>query len=89
VKAAVWHGQHDVRVEEVPEPPTPPPGQVKVQVAWCGICGTDLHEYLGGPLHIPVGTPHPLTGVQAPVILGHELSVPSLDARSANGAGPG
>ncbi|MEJ2708791.1 MAG: 2,3-butanediol dehydrogenase [Anaerolineales bacterium] len=74
MKAAIWYGRRDLRVEEVPEPPFPPPGQVKVEVAWCGICGSDLHEYVAGPLKIPVDTPHPLTGVQAPVILGHELS---------------
>jgi (R,R)-butanediol dehydrogenase/meso-butanediol dehydrogenase/diacetyl reductase len=43
-------------------------------VAWCGLCGTDLHEYLGGPLYIPADAPHPLTGAKAPVILGHEMS---------------
>ncbi|MGD0498102.1 MAG: 2,3-butanediol dehydrogenase [Bryobacteraceae bacterium] len=74
MRAAVWHGRRDVRIEEVPEPPVPPPGQVQVEVAWCGICGTDLHEYLGGPLYIPERAPHPLTGVQAPVIIGHEMS---------------
>ena len=74
MKAAVWHARGDVRVEEVPEPPSPPIGQVKVKVAWCGLCGTDLHEYLGGPLYIPAESPHPLTGVKAPVILGHEMS---------------
>jgi len=50
------------------------PGQIQIEVAWCGLCGTDLHEYMGGPLYIPVDKPHPLTGAQAPVILGHELS---------------
>ncbi len=74
MKAAVWHGRQDVRIENVSEPPTPPAGQVQVKVAWCGICGTDLHEYVGGPLYIPLGHPHPLTGVQAPVIIGHEMS---------------
>ena len=74
MKALVWHGRKDVRVEEVPDPRPPAPGQVQIDVAWCGICGTDLHEYLGGPLYIPVDAPHPLTGAQAPVILGHELS---------------
>jgi (R,R)-butanediol dehydrogenase/meso-butanediol dehydrogenase/diacetyl reductase len=72
MKAAVWHGRRDIRVEEVPEPSSPPHGQVKVEIAACGICGTDLHEYLGGPVYIPWTTPHPLTGVKAPVILGHE-----------------
>jgi (R,R)-butanediol dehydrogenase / meso-butanediol dehydrogenase / diacetyl reductase len=74
MKAAVWHGRQDVRIENVDAPPSPPPGQVQVKVAWCGICGTDLHEYVGGPLYIPLERPHPLTGVQAPVIIGHEMS---------------
>jgi (R,R)-butanediol dehydrogenase / meso-butanediol dehydrogenase / diacetyl reductase len=73
MKAAVWQGRRDVRIERVSEPPAPP-GQVQVKVSWCGICGTDLHEYLGGPPYIPLDRPHPLTGVQAPVIIGHELS---------------
>ena len=74
MKAAVWHGRQDVRIEKVNEPSAPPPGQVQVKVAWCGICGTDLHEYMGGPLYIPLDRPHSLTGVQAPVIIGHEMS---------------
>src|SRR5579863_5388291 len=74
MKAAVWHGREDVRVEQVKEPAIPLWGQVQVQVAWCGICGTDLHEYVAGPVYIPVDRPHPLTGVQAPVQVGHEMS---------------
>ena len=74
MKAAVWHARGDIRVGDVPQPPQPPAGQVKVKVAWCGLCGTDLHEYLGGPLYIPADAPHSLTGAQAPVILGHEMS---------------
>lgn len=46
----------------------------KSRWAWCGICGTDLHEYTGGPLYIPCQQPHLATGVQAPVIIGHEMS---------------
>jgi (R,R)-butanediol dehydrogenase/meso-butanediol dehydrogenase/diacetyl reductase len=74
MRAAVWHGRKDVRVEEVPDLPPPPAGQVKIETAWCGICGTDLHEYLGGPIYVPADRPHPLTGAQAPVILGHEMA---------------
>lgn len=74
MKAAVWYGMKDVRVMEVPEPPPPKAGWVKVKVEWCGICGSDLHEYLAGPIFIPVGKPHALTGATAPVILGHEFS---------------
>jgi len=39
----------------------------------CGICGTDLHEYVAGPIVTPV-EPHPLTGAQNPQILGHEFA---------------
>ncbi len=74
MKAAVWYGRQDVRIEDVAGPPPPPAGQVQVEVAWCGICGTDLHEYMGGPVYIPVDKPHSLTSVQAPVIIGHEMS---------------
>ncbi len=71
MKALRWHGRKDVRLEEVPEPPAAP-GEVVIRVAACGICGSDLHEYLHGPLYIPK-IPHPLTGVVPPVTLGHEF----------------
>lgn len=74
MKAAVWYGRKDVRVVDVPEPPTPGEGWVKVKVKWCGICGSDLHEYLAGPIFIPVSEPDALTGSKAPIILGHEFS---------------
>jgi (R,R)-butanediol dehydrogenase/meso-butanediol dehydrogenase/diacetyl reductase len=74
MKAAVWYGRRDIRVEEFPDPPPPGENEVKIQVAWCGICGTDLEEYLYGPLYIPVNGPNPLTGRMAPMILGHEFA---------------
>lgn len=48
MKKAVYYGIRDIRVEAVPEP-EPGPGEVKVKVQYCGICGSDLHEYLHGP----------------------------------------
>ncbi|KDR96423.1 (R,R)-butanediol dehydrogenase / meso-butanediol dehydrogenase / diacetyl reductase [Peptoclostridium litorale DSM 5388] len=73
MKAALWYGREDVRVEEVDEPKVVE-GSVKIRVKWCGICGSDLHEYLGGPIFIPQDSPHPISGDKAPVILGHEFS---------------
>ncbi len=73
MKAACWHKAHDIRVEEVPEP-APAAGQVKIKVAWAGICGSDLHEYLAGPIFIPVDQPHPLSHDRAPIVMGHEFS---------------
>ncbi len=72
MRAAVWHGYKDVRIEECPEP-SPKAGQVKIRVDWAGICGTDRHEY-EGPNFIPVKKPHRLTGRVAPLIIGHEFS---------------
>lgn len=73
MKAALWYEKKDVRVEEIEEPKVVK-GSVKIKVKWCGICGSDLHEYLGGPIFIPVGQPHALSGTRGPVVLGHEFS---------------
>jgi (R,R)-butanediol dehydrogenase / meso-butanediol dehydrogenase / diacetyl reductase len=79
MKAAVFHGPQDVRLDDVPEPEVRQ-GAVKVKVDWCGICGTDLHEYLAGPIFIPPpGSPHPLTGETLPVTLGHEFAGAVVD----------
>lgn len=71
MKVARWHAAKDIRVEDMDEP-NPGPGQVKIKVAWTGICGSDLHEYLAGPIFVPVGEKHPLTEDKAPIIMGHE-----------------
>jgi (R,R)-butanediol dehydrogenase/meso-butanediol dehydrogenase/diacetyl reductase len=71
MRAAVYHGPRDLRLESVAEP-EPGPGDVKLRVIYNGICGSDLHEYYDGPVTTRT-TPHPLTGVKNPVIFGHEL----------------
>jgi len=72
MRAVVYNGRHDIEVTDVPTPKAGE-GQVLVQVAYNGICGTDLHEYYDGPIFVPT-EPHPLTGRCAPVVLGHEFS---------------
>ena len=47
MKMAVYHGIRDLRMEEVQEP-KPGLKEVKIKVKYCGICGSDLHEYLHG-----------------------------------------
>ncbi len=71
MRAAVFHGRCDLRLEDVAEP-VPGPGDVKLRVHYNGICGSDLHEYYAGPMTTRT-EPHPLTGVKNPVIFGHEL----------------
>nr|WP_241476445.1 2,3-butanediol dehydrogenase [Nesterenkonia sp. YGD6]MCH8563621.1 2,3-butanediol dehydrogenase [Nesterenkonia sp. YGD6] len=74
MRAARYYDRKDIRIEEIDEPQLKP-GHVAIDVAWCGICGTDLHEYLEGPIFVPAhGHPHPISGESAPVTLGHEFS---------------
>ena len=72
MKAVRFHGQRDIRVEQIPSPPIKP-SFIALRPSYVGICGSDLHEYLGGPGIIPT-TPHPITTEQVPITLGHEFS---------------
>ncbi|MGE3447528.1 MAG: alcohol dehydrogenase catalytic domain-containing protein [Microbacteriaceae bacterium] len=65
MRAAVLYGPGDLRVAEVADP-TPGPGELKVQVAACGICGTDLHLYRGAGLRQP--------SHHSPFVIGHEFA---------------
>ena len=63
MKAAVFLGLERMELQDV-SVPRPAPGQVLLRVEACGVCGTDHHIFAGE-----------LTdGVQAPVILGHEIA---------------
>src|ERR1017187_1087005 len=60
MRAVVYHGVNDMRVETVPVPPIGP-GELLVKVATCGICGTDLKKIHYG-------------SHSAPRIFGHEMA---------------
>ncbi|NEM91820.1 zinc-dependent alcohol dehydrogenase [Galbitalea soli] len=73
MRAAVYYGAHDVRVEEV-ESPVRRAGEVLLRVLRSGMCGTDATEWRAGPHLFPVGeTPHPVTGHHGPMVFGHEF----------------
>ncbi|CAM5464789.1 L-idonate 5-dehydrogenase [Frigidibacter albus] len=72
MKALRFHAARDLRIEDVVEPAAPAAGQVLIRNTFCGICGTDLHEYAHGPIFVPK-EPHPFTGAQGPQVLGHEF----------------
>ncbi|KAJ9132162.1 GroES-like protein [Pleurostoma richardsiae] len=75
VKAIRYHGNKDIRYEDVPVVTTLNEGELRLKPAWCGICGTDVHEYSHGPfVSYSKESPHPLTGHHRPLIFGHEFS---------------
>ena len=45
MKALTWHGNHDVRVDTVPDPSIEQPTDAIIKVTSSGICGSDLHLY--------------------------------------------
>ncbi len=62
MRALVYQGPRDLRLEELPEP-EPAAGEILVTVAGCGVCGSDLHGFLG---HSSARRP--------PLVLGHEIA---------------
>ncbi len=72
MRAAVYHGPHDVRIEERPVP-VRRPGYVLLRILRSGMCGTDASEWRDGPHLFPSSTPHPVTGVAGPFVMGHEF----------------
>jgi (R,R)-butanediol dehydrogenase/meso-butanediol dehydrogenase/diacetyl reductase len=73
MQAVRWHGNRDVRLEEVDLELPLGPGMIEVEVAYCGVCGSDIAEYAHGPFAIRA-KPHSLSGQAPPVTLGHEFS---------------
>ncbi len=61
MKAVVWHGVGDIRLEDVPDPKILEPGDAIVRITRSAICGTDLHMVRGT-----------LPGMVEGTILGHE-----------------
>jgi len=62
MKALIYEGPRLMNMRDVPEP-TPGPDEVLIQVAYSGICGSELSGYLGqNTLRRP------------PLIMGHEFS---------------
>ena len=64
MKAAVYRGPHDLRVEEIPVP-EPGPGEMLVRVDACGVCGTDIKKIEKGLLSAPRVFGHEIAGTVA------------------------
>jgi L-iditol 2-dehydrogenase len=65
MKAARLHGPRDLRIDTLPEPPAPGPGEVLIKVGAVGICGSDLHMYADGRIGDTV--------FASPLVIGHEF----------------
>jgi threonine dehydrogenase-like Zn-dependent dehydrogenase len=61
MKAVVWHGVGDIRVDDVPEPQIQEPTDAIVRLTASALCGTDLHFVRGT-----------MAGMRPGTILGHE-----------------
>jgi L-iditol 2-dehydrogenase len=66
MRAAVYRGVNDVRLEEVPVPEIGP-GEMLVRVHTCGICGTDLKKIATGSHSAPRIFGHETAGIVAQV----------------------
>jgi L-iditol 2-dehydrogenase len=60
------YGPADLRIEQVPHPGPPGPGQVLLRVTAVGICGSDLHSYKDGRIGDNI--------LKTPLTLGHEFA---------------
>jgi threonine dehydrogenase-like Zn-dependent dehydrogenase len=85
MKAVTWHGTHDVRVDEVPDPTIEQPTDAIVRVTSSGICGSDLHLYevLGGFIdagdilgHEPIGVVEEVGSEVTEIAPGDRVVVP-------------
>jgi len=65
MQAARLYGARDIRLDEVTMPENPGAGEVIVEIGAVGVCGSDLHTFEDGR----IGD----TGVDAPLVLGHEF----------------
>jgi (R,R)-butanediol dehydrogenase / meso-butanediol dehydrogenase / diacetyl reductase len=61
MQAALITGQRQVELIEFPDP-TPAPAGVVVDVAFCGVCGTDVHAYQTGEPYNPAICGHEWAG---------------------------
>ena len=56
MKAIVWHGVGDIRLDEVPDPHIEDPFDAIVEITASAICGTDLHFVRGAMSGMRPGT---------------------------------
>ncbi len=87
MRAAVFHGARDVRIENVPDPAAPAPGEVVLEVTRAAICGTDASEWDHGPVLCLPGVVLGHEFVGRVVQLGDDVTALRVGDRAVSGAG--
>ncbi|MEZ2390119.1 L-idonate 5-dehydrogenase [bacterium RCC_150] len=77
-RAIVAHAAGDLRIEDIALT-APAPDESVVEIAYGGICGSDLHYWLHGAAGESI--------LKAPLVLGHEI-VGTVVQQAADGTGP-
>jgi threonine dehydrogenase-like Zn-dependent dehydrogenase len=75
MRALRWHGKHDIRCDDVPDPEIEQPRDAIVKVSACAICGSDLHLFDGF-----------MPGMKSGDIMGHEFMGEVVEVGSENKA---
>ena len=73
MRALRWHGKHDIRCDNVPDPGIEDPRDAIIKVTSCAICGSDLHLYGGF-----------MPGMKSGDIVGHEFMGEVMEVGSGN-----
>src|SRR3954471_16170187 len=85
MKAVVWHGKRDMRVDEVPDPAIQEPTDAVVRITTTNICGSDLHLYeVMGPFmnegdivgHEPMGIVEEVGSQAGDLMVGDRVVMP-------------
>ncbi|MCU1501985.1 MAG: fdh1 [Ilumatobacteraceae bacterium] len=85
MKAVVWHGRRDVRVDTVPDPVIQQPTDAIIRITSSGLCGSDLHLYeVMGPFmtegdilgHEPMGVVEAVGSAVTHIAPGDRVVVP-------------
>jgi (R,R)-butanediol dehydrogenase/meso-butanediol dehydrogenase/diacetyl reductase len=61
MKAVALRGVRDMELIDMAEP-QPGPGELKLRVRYCGICGSDLHEYESSVITLMINRQSPIMG---------------------------
>jgi (R,R)-butanediol dehydrogenase/meso-butanediol dehydrogenase/diacetyl reductase len=61
VQVALVTGRHEISLRDFPEPAAAP-GKAVVEIAYCGICGTDVHAWASGAPYNPAICGHEWAG---------------------------